>query len=68
MEAAGSSLSLRCVVGGVPPPAKRWLRAGNPLHPVPPFQLEGDALLIRGIQIVFKSISLSKCNSIPLQS
>ncbi|CAH2037690.1 unnamed protein product, partial [Iphiclides podalirius] len=41
MEAAGSALSLRCVVGGVPPPAKRWLRAGNPLQPIPPFQLEG---------------------------
>lgn len=45
--AAGGSLSLRCVVGGVPPPAKRWLRAGNQLHPRSPFQLDGDALLIR---------------------
>lgn len=45
--AAGGSLSLRCVVGGVPPPAKRWLRGGNPLHPRSPFHLDGDALLIR---------------------
>lgn len=50
MGAAGGSLSLRCVVGGTPPPAKRWLRAGNPLHLRPPFHLDGDALLIRGKQ------------------
>lgn len=48
MGAAGGSLSLRCVVGGAPPPAKRWLRGGTPLHPRPPFHLDGDALLIRG--------------------
>ncbi|XP_072932101.1 cell adhesion molecule Dscam2-like [Epargyreus clarus] len=49
--AAGGSLTLRCVVGGVPPPAKRWLRGGNPLHPRPPFHLDGDALLIRGLEL-----------------
>lgn len=48
MGAAGGLLSLRCVVGGAPPPAKRWLRAGSALHPRPPFHLDGDALLIRG--------------------
>ncbi|KAI8435829.1 hypothetical protein MSG28_004046 [Choristoneura fumiferana] len=49
--AAGSSLSLRCVVGGTPPPAKRWLRGGSPLHPRSPFHLDGDALLIRGLEL-----------------
>ncbi|KAJ8730195.1 hypothetical protein PYW07_017233 [Mythimna separata] len=51
LGAAGGSLSLRCVVGGAPPPAKRWLRAGTPLHPRPPFHLDGDALLIRGLEL-----------------
>ncbi|CAB3253560.1 unnamed protein product [Arctia plantaginis] len=51
MGAAGGSLSLRCVVGGAPPPAKRWLRGGTPLHPRPPFHLDGDALLIRGLEL-----------------
>ncbi|KAG6445859.1 hypothetical protein O3G_MSEX004154 [Manduca sexta] len=51
MGAAGGSLSLRCVVGGAPPPAKRWLRGGSPLHPRPPFHLDGDALLIRGLEL-----------------
>ncbi|KAL0892915.1 hypothetical protein ABMA27_014593 [Loxostege sticticalis] len=51
MGAAGTSLSLRCVVGGAPPPAKRWLRGGNPLHPRPPFHLDGDALLIRNLDL-----------------
>ncbi|XP_052759492.1 cell adhesion molecule Dscam2-like isoform X1 [Galleria mellonella] len=51
MGAAGSSLSLRCVVGGAPPPAKRWLRGGSPLHPRPPFHLDGDALLIRSLDL-----------------
>lgn len=51
MGAAGESLSLRCVVGGAPPPAKRWLRGGTPLHPRPPFYLDGDALLIRGLEL-----------------
>lgn len=50
--AAGGSLSLRCVVGGAPPPAKRWLRGGNPLHPRPPFHLDGDALLLRGLYVI----------------
>ncbi|XP_041978184.1 Down syndrome cell adhesion molecule-like protein Dscam2 isoform X2 [Aricia agestis] len=49
--AAGSSLSLRCVVGGVPPPAKRWLRGGSPLQPRSPFHLDGDALLIRNLEL-----------------
>ncbi|XP_045771663.1 Down syndrome cell adhesion molecule-like protein Dscam2 [Maniola jurtina] len=49
--AAGSSLSLRCVVGGVPPPAKRWLRAGTQLHPRSLFHLDGDALLIRSLEL-----------------
>ncbi|XP_038212053.1 Down syndrome cell adhesion molecule-like protein Dscam2 [Zerene cesonia] len=44
---AGAALSLRCAVGGAPPPAKRWLRAGAPLHVRPPFHLDGDALMIR---------------------
>ncbi|XP_037872857.1 cell adhesion molecule Dscam2 isoform X2 [Bombyx mori] len=48
---AGGSLSLRCVVGGAPPPAKRWLRGGSPTHPRPPFHLDGDALLIRGLEL-----------------
>ncbi|XP_063825275.1 cell adhesion molecule Dscam2-like [Ostrinia nubilalis] len=51
MGAAGTSLSLRCVVGGSPPPAKRWLRGGSPLHPRPPFHLDGDALLIRNLDL-----------------
>ncbi|RVE41964.1 hypothetical protein evm_013388 [Chilo suppressalis] len=49
--AAGTSMSLRCVVGGTPPPAKRWLRGGTPLHPRPPFHLDGDALLIRNLDL-----------------
>ncbi|KAM3964353.1 cell adhesion molecule Dscam2 [Aphomia sociella] len=51
MGAAGGSLSLRCVVGGAPPPSKRWLRSGSPLHPRPPFHLDGDALLIRSLEL-----------------
>ncbi|XP_063362199.1 cell adhesion molecule Dscam2-like isoform X1 [Cydia amplana] len=49
--AAGGSLSIKCVVGGTPPPIKRWLRGGSPLHPRSPFHLDGDALLIRGLEL-----------------
>lgn len=66
--AAGGSLSLRCVVGGAPPPAKRWLRGGNPLHPRPPFHLDGDALLLRGQYVVFfghwRNITSEKNNGV----
>ncbi|KAL4709858.1 hypothetical protein ACJJTC_003821 [Scirpophaga incertulas] len=48
---AGGTLSLRCVVGGTPPPAKRWLKGGNSLHPRPPFHLDGDALQIRNLDL-----------------
>ncbi|XP_045529464.1 Down syndrome cell adhesion molecule-like protein Dscam2 isoform X2 [Pieris brassicae] len=48
---AGSALSLRCVVGGVPPPSKRWLRGGSPLHIRTPFHLDGDALMIRNLEL-----------------
>ncbi|XP_050670945.1 cell adhesion molecule Dscam2-like [Leptidea sinapis] len=48
---AGGSLSLRCVVGGVPPPSKRWLRANSPLHTRAPFHLDGDALVIRSLEL-----------------
>ncbi|CAG9094267.1 unnamed protein product [Plutella xylostella] len=51
MGAAGGSISLRCVVGGTPPPAKRWLRGGSPLHLRPPFHIDGDALLIRSLEL-----------------
>ncbi|GBP65092.1 Down syndrome cell adhesion molecule-like protein Dscam2 [Eumeta japonica] len=48
---AGEALSIRCVVGGAPPPAKRWLRAGAILHPRPPFYMDGDALVIKGLEL-----------------
>ncbi|CAG4980130.1 unnamed protein product [Colias eurytheme] len=48
---AGAALSLRCAVGGAPPPAKRWLRAGTPLHVRPPFHMDGDALMIRNLEL-----------------
>ncbi|KAI5651983.1 immunoglobulin domain-containing protein [Phthorimaea operculella] len=51
MGAAGGSVYLRCIVGGTPPPAKRWLRAGSPLHLKPPFHLDGDALFIRNVEL-----------------
>ncbi|KAJ0177118.1 hypothetical protein K1T71_007127 [Dendrolimus kikuchii] len=51
MGVAGGSLSLRCAVGGSPSPSKRWLRGGSPLHPRPPFHLDGDALTIRGVEL-----------------
>lgn len=56
MGVAGGSLSLRCAVGGSPSPSKRWLRGGSPLHPRPPFHIDGDALMIRGNLFILKEL------------